>query len=1384
MFPSLSKCAPGTTVKSEFTAEFNFTLDISSDIDVLVNGALFGSRPIGISAGDLVAAEVQTPNAFLEHIITAYTIDGVNSSFAAVTKSEHYVAFRYETADTRWWQLTPAGGHCISYRNDLGNTTVIRDLGYNAIPVIDEYVGIPDPLTSTIYFYNNRGVLIENLLMPSPPVQCSKFISDQENFFIVSCTNGYIYRVNADLEILEQEFLRGGEPIGRTVIPPDWLFELSFESDVPFKGAFTRANYFAIDEADPQPKYVSCTGEYIWIGGASRAWLLNPAFEIIKEFTTDGLCVGIQATHGMAIVTTKYGTVEVISEDQENILLYSGGWLSNPVIFGNSVAVADSATSVLLFFDLDTFAKTEIPLGDFAASYLSVTDEYIFIAGHDSNIVKKYDGTGFTDFSFADKVTWVQPLRDGLIASHFLRSSTVLYHDGQQTVVPFNMAALTSGLTLAGSIPQRIISLGESDIHAVVPEGVTYWSDGTVGGTINTGSFFSAAVKVESEGIHRFPLLLGDIALDLQVTGISQTFIPKNVEIPLLEIKDGLAQHDFFITENYEPCRASIDYGYLLKNFNSYTGDVLNPGDVLTICIPFGNSTAPVISTVTLGVARFYVCVDAGGGTAVVHSRSDSMLNSASSFAHTVDEPGQYYFPLSWPVLETVEMNLSGRTITNLGGNFDPLHPAQNLVSFSSADVEDVCARVPASAGLFDIYFDAGSPQTLLSYDIMPRWGDLEITTMVNDANGVPQPVVQTIQTTIETPVNFKIVASNDTVAWTEIASFNSVSAVGWQRDTYRQFQFTNSSAYRYWRLQNATTQGTGVSISRWKIGGKRAELVIKINGSPTTAGINYLASGDVISVDLANSPRIYDSRVVKIAGINNIEFRSTSSSFKAINYLDLGTLVEPYVRQVYDCAAQTITGIPDGATVVAKDPFIQFKVGSTGDFTDTAAVQDGNQLIVRKIVRNLFESETKIYQQQTDPLFGDEVFVDIGSLQITNMQTSGALRDASLNSIFLSSAGTSKDAGVGGIELSSDVIAVAGYNYAEVTDTFDVSLSKNNFYATDKFLSWLNFNNTFIGADSPTLEKQVAVNSCVSDVLETLPQEFVFYTADSWGARKQIDPAAIFADCLPTEVNNMLNYSTDENAVKYKIADPANFYEKRAIESLVIVGASGVNSYSPRIFKLEKYTDNFTSAQVFSRLLAQQESNFYETGVFDRFTSEPTDIEHSRYAAYVHINNTELIDSFMQKIESADARVLDSCQVYVIQHASIIENAFTPVDATPVAKVLDGFSLIINSENMLDLFSAAELKDSENTYILDTAQPLRIDDIIWTTTDINNYGAFDTEQAAAAAAESAGHTPAVVLPITGTGSFTYRKLSDLSRVCGLVPVSSIYALARLIQGG
>jgi hypothetical protein len=400
-------------------------------------------------------------------------------------------------------------------------------------------------------------------------------------------------------------------------------------------------------------------------------------------------------------------------------------------------------------------------------------------------------------------------------------------------------------------------------------------------------------------------------------------------------------------------------------------------------------------------------------------------------------------------------------------------------------------------------------------------------------------------------------------------------------------------------------------------------------------------------------------------------------------------------------------------------------------------------------------------------------------------MQTTGGQREESLNSIFLSAVGTSKDSVLGSIELSSAMALGTRSTHIEITDTLNLSSSTNNFYSSDKFLSWLKFNNAFTDAEAILAEKQIASNSYTSNVYEPSMNTIVFYTTDRYGVRKQMDPAMIFVDRLPDEVNNILNYSTDERVVEYKMADPINFYDIPVIESLVIVGASGVNSYLTRIFKLEKYTDNFASQQVFSKLLAHQESNFYSAGVFDPNAIEFVDFEHASFATYVHINNAESIDSFMKKIESADARVLDSCEVYVIQHAPIIGNVYTSLDETAsAAKVLDGFSLIVNSENILDLFSAEELKNDGNMYILDTAEPLRIDDIIWTASDINNYGAFDTEQAAATAAEEAGHTPIIVLPITGTNSFTYRKLSDLSRVCGLVPVSSIYVLSRLIQGG
>jgi hypothetical protein len=146
--------------------------------------------------------------------------------------------------------------------------------------------------------------------------------------------------------------------------------------------------------------------------------------------------------------------------------------------------------------------------------------------------------------------------------------------------------------------------------------------------------------------------------------------------------------------------------------------------------------------------------------------------------------------------------SLSGLTITSLGGAFDSTYPITKL---NDGVAETVNASnigyVPNSYGYFDVYVDvgAGNSSVATEYKIAPQG-----TTGSNAFN---------------TPNDFIVKASNDATTWTTIATFTNQTS-GWVSGSYKSFTFSNTTSYRYWRLQCTSygSNNSGVAISEWEI--------------------------------------------------------------------------------------------------------------------------------------------------------------------------------------------------------------------------------------------------------------------------------------------------------------------------------------------------------------------------------------------------------------------------------------------------------------------------------------------------------------------------------------------------------------------------------------
>ena len=137
------------------------------------------------------------------------------------------------------------------------------------------------------------------------------------------------------------------------------------------------------------------------------------------------------------------------------------------------------------------------------------------------------------------------------------------------------------------------------------------------------------------------------------------------------------------------------------------------------------------------------------------------------------------------------EVALTGKTITNLGSSFEGSYPLSNV---NDGTVETSNGQNTAyTTGTFDIYVDMGLAVIVDAYLLAPQ----------GDQGG----------STYNNPTGLTVSGSNNASSWTTIATFSSIS--GFSPGTFKTFEFTNTTAYRYYRL---AATNTGVSISEWKV--------------------------------------------------------------------------------------------------------------------------------------------------------------------------------------------------------------------------------------------------------------------------------------------------------------------------------------------------------------------------------------------------------------------------------------------------------------------------------------------------------------------------------------------------------------------------------------
>jgi hypothetical protein len=875
---------------------------------------------------------------------------------------------------------------------------------------------IPDPKTKTVYFYNQFGHLLDNIRLPSEPCQVEKFISEDGGYFIVSCRNKRLYKITLDKRVINKDYLLSND--GKIL---EWIFQLPFETDVAFVGSFTTFAKIKNKQINiGQPNSLSMSNGKTWVGGYNKIWQIDKYFKILQDFDVVGTIMGLTSLGDKCAATIKSdtsGNLDLTIFDSSGLSgsIHNAKWLSEPLVFNGHIYVSDSSKRSIVKVNPDTLTKEIIDLGNNTPSYLSSNSNSIFIACHDSNRVLIYSGSGapIREVYFPEKVTWVSALESSFMVSHYLKDVQVMAHD-RPSIIYDPSKTITCEKSMAAIQPFKVKNLGVSS-YAISSGSATHWVDGVPNATIKHGCYLSISKQLDRIGYHQENIVIGDTVVDYKAYVEDGDFYPKSVSIDPINVSSSSDvveisfqyKHDFIDSFNAayrSNAYASVNYGFLKKNFSVYTGETkIQDGDIVTVCVPFGLSVPNMVVTLTIGSREFLVPINNAVALTEIKSFLDVERTSKINHSFVINRSGKYFFPYFTNAvsknLRLKDVDFKSYDVVNLGGNFDGDYPLSNLVDENEAFVR-------AEDGLFDVYIDVNYPIIASGLDVLIKY-DYDTLQIVDDKNPIDEegnPNFIELKIFRKTPVNFNVLASNDGLNWTIIEEFRDVpnGFYDWIPGEFKSFQLTSQQKYRYWRLQNTTTQGLGVSVNGIKLRAKFPSFFsVTRNGTQISPGFSNLNEGDEVSIEISSNDRLYDAIRYFIVGPDNYELCVKNKSNPTLSHTIFDEINQPSLREEY--ISESIIISSESAKPISLysfDPLLLMSKNG-GAFSQSLQVQTNDSLRLKKVIRNVFDSSSSVYDRQEDAENGEIIDVDVIKINVNNIVLTGPADNSKNN--FLS---------------------------------------------------------------------------------------------------------------------------------------------------------------------------------------------------------------------------------------------------------------------------------------------------------------------------------------------------------------------------------------------
>jgi hypothetical protein len=518
MFSSASACTPNSQVYVTFLSSKNQILDITTAVDITVNGSLIEDRPISLLTGDSVIGTITTPSGYLGHDLYPYTLDDKQHCFAIVNKNNYHPTVTVDASRKKWYNYIPSD-FLISFYHQGMIQQVYPGFGQGTIDVSKLHI-ILSPIDNSVFFYSSQNVLVCKAILPAGPIEYQKLITTYPNSStivydaIILCNNKKLYRIRIDSNF------KGSQEFTPTVIPISSLAPLYFEQDLPNGTTFIDASRRRFNSSIfPVVTTLAVHGTNIWLAGEGTLFLLTKDFILINKFiVVNEQILGMASIGNDVVITTKNNNAYYVSSTGVVTLIYQAAALGTPASCNGIVYLPDSNNQQIILLTDSSGTYQTIATPNFLPSYAREFEGKIWVTGHDSIKVLSIEGNQIINtISFTDKVTLVSVLQNSIIATHFLKDVVTLDLTGIKKIIPFTLDTLRGPISHIGTSPNVIKMLGQSSLIPICGTDLTCWVNGVADTIANNGDFVGVSYKATVNGTFRTVFILGDSAFDVDV---------------------------------------------------------------------------------------------------------------------------------------------------------------------------------------------------------------------------------------------------------------------------------------------------------------------------------------------------------------------------------------------------------------------------------------------------------------------------------------------------------------------------------------------------------------------------------------------------------------------------------------------------------------------------------------------------------------------------------------------------------------------------------------------------------------------------------------------------------------------------------------------------